>query len=704
MTAVNERAPIVRDPMEMLFRPRSVALVGISADLTKLTGAPLRNLLKTGFPGRIYPVNPKYDEVGGIRCYRALDALPEAPDVALISLAAASVPAAIRQLGAMGTRAAVVLSSGFEETESGAALADDLRAAAAEYGMVVVGPNCEGLWSVGDRLVLTFGSAANRDVLHHAPVGIISQSGAVAGGIGRSLQDSGAGCTYFVSVGNESCVDALDLLSWMIEQDDVKLVLLFIEGLKHGHRLGPIARRARQRGIRLVALKSGNSRLGQEAVASHTGKVASPYAVYRDLFAQAGVIQVDSIAELIDAGEILGNCPDPVASGSPDGGVAVFSIPGGTRALTVDMCERLHVPIATFAAQTETELAAILPGFAHVQNPTDLTGQVLSHPAMFADALDVVARDPACEALIVQLANRGPQDIVIHHDRIAGVARGYGMPVIVSFLGDQLPVAQRIALIKAGIVPACDPAAAVRYLAWLYQARATPDDRPVAATVAAPAAIAGDWDGLAALLDTVGIGLPGGVVVRDDAGLAAAQALAYPLVVKALPDQAEHKTELGLVLLGIATPAALAAAVAQIRARLDDTAAPVLVQETASGIEVVLSVITDPDFGPILAIGSGGIGVELWRDIGYVALPATDDAIRAMIGRLKLAVLLAGFRGKPAADIDALVAAAQRLGAFALAAREQITEIEINPLFVRPAGEGVVAADILVRAADKTGA
>ncbi len=689
--------------MEMLFRPRSVALIGISADLNKLTGAPLRNLLKTGFPGTIYLVNPKYPEIAGIKCFPSIDALPAAPDVALISLAAATVPDAVRSLGRRGTRAAVVLSSGFEETEDGKGLASDLRAAAAEYGMTVIGPNCEGLWSVGDRLVLTFGSAANREVLHHAPVAIISQSGAVAGGIGRHLQDSGAGCSYFVSVGNESCVDMLDLLAWIIEQDDVSVVLLFVEGLKRGRRLFDLARRAHAKGIRIVALKSGNSRLGQEAVSSHTGKVASAYAIYHDLFRQAGVIQVESISELIEAGEILAHCPSPRVTTHAEAGVGVFSIPGGTRALTADLCERHGVPLATFEKITEQRLEAVLPGFAHVQNPTDLTGQVLSRPGMFEEALAIVAQDAACEALIVQLANRGPSDIIRYRACIAAVADS-GVPVIVSFLGDRLPAEQRVDLLRSGIVPACDPAAAVRYLDWLYTARRGADDMVAAPGVGINIAADQRWQSLVAILAEIEIDLPRWVLVRDADDAALAETLTYPLVAKALPEQAEHKTELGLVKLGLGDAAALRDAVAGIREGLNDAAAPVLVQETASGVEVVLSVITDPDFGPVLAIGSGGIGIELWADIGYVGLPAGAAAIRAAIDRLKLGVLLRGFRGKPAADVEALIAAAQRLGVFALGAQGRLVEIEINPLFVRAAGGGVVAADILVRAADEEGA
>ena len=219
-------APLPPSALDRLFHARSVALVGLSADPRKMTGAPLEILRQTGFTGIIRVVNPKYREIGGLPCHPSIDALPESADVALITLAAASVPAAIRACARKGIRAAVVMSSGFEESAEGAVHARELARAALETGVAVVGPNCEGLWSVRERVLLTFGSAARRSVLHLAPVAILSQSGAIAGALGRHLQDSGVGCAYLVSVGNETVLTIADYLEWMIAQDDLKVTEL----------------------------------------------------------------------------------------------------------------------------------------------------------------------------------------------------------------------------------------------------------------------------------------------------------------------------------------------------------------------------------------------------------------------------------------------------------------------------------------------
>lgn len=681
--------------LDALFRARSVALVGISADSTKLTGAPLRNILKNGFTGDIYLVNPRHSEISGIACYPSIEALPVAPEVALIMLPAPACPDALRALGSKGTRAAVVLSSGFEESEHGAGLADELRRAASEWSMTVIGPNCEGLWSVTSRLILTFGSAANREVLYHAPVGIISQSGAIAGGISRQLQDSGFGCAYVVSVGNETCIDALDVMEWMIEQDDVHVILLFIEGLKRGGRLVPLAARARARDIRLAALKSGNSSIGAAAASSHTGKIASPYAIYRDVFRQAGIVQLDGLSELIEAAEVLSSCPLPKIVDADTAGVAIASIPGGTRALTVDLCERRDVPLAIFDPATEAALSAILPEFSYVKNPTDLTGQAVSKPQLFDATLQIVADDPGCEAMIVQLANRGPSDLRQRKAEIAELAHTRSIPLIISLLGDALPSAERRDLLRSGIVPARDPVDAVKYLDWLYTARRGGQDTAPSSPIG-PLDVADDWPSLLALLTALGIGVPTSVVVRNADDLAAAAQLPEPLVVKALPNQADHKTEYGLVLLGVQR-IELAAAVAQIRERLGDPGAAVLVQETVSGVEAVLSLLVDEDFGPILAIGSGGTALEIWEDLRYVAAPAAEDQIRRVLDELKLGRLLAGFRGRPSADREALIGAVLRLSDLAASFGAASPEIEINPLFIGDSGAGVIAADILLK-------
>jgi len=265
----------LRARLDRIFEARSVALVGVSANPRKLNGAPLPILKVSGFAGEIWPVNPKYAEIDGLRCYPEVAALPASPDVALVLAPAREVPDVLAALAARDCRSAVVVSSGFEEFEGGGALAERLREVCERESMALIGPNCEGVWSVRSRVMLTFGSAAKRAEFSHAPIAILSQSGAIGGAIARHLQDSGTGCAYLVSVGNETAIGILDYLDYMIERDDVRVVLLFTEGLQDGGRLLALAERARARGIVLIALKSGNSQLGRAAVASHTGKVAT---------------------------------------------------------------------------------------------------------------------------------------------------------------------------------------------------------------------------------------------------------------------------------------------------------------------------------------------------------------------------------------------------------------------------------------------
>jgi len=691
----------MRPALDAIFRARSVALVGLSSDSRKMTGAPLAILRQTGFAGEIWPVNPRHAEIGGLPCYSSIEDLPAAPDVALIMLPAADCAAAVRACAEKGVRGCVIPSSGFEETEGGHAQALALRQAATDAGMPVVGPNCEGLWSVRSRVLLTFGSAARRDQLHQAPIAILSQSGAIGGAVARHLQDEGVGCAYMVSVGNEAVLTLADYFEWMIEQDDVRVVALFIEGLRDGARLLQLMRRAAVRGVRVVALKSGNSAAGVQAAASHTGKMASDAEVYRQLLQRAGAVLVDSLADLVAACEVLSVAPLPPRRGA-DGGVSVFSIPGGTRAMTVDHLDARGVPLARFARATVAALTAALPEFGGVENPTDLTGQVLSHPGLFDQCLQHIARDPGTEALIVQVANRGPADVVQRSELLGAVARETQVPILATFLGDTLPPAQRGQLRSAGVLCARDPAEAARYLGWLYRVRAAADCTLPAAGAPRQLSLGAGWRATAAWMEQAGVPLPpwrllrAGETARDVCG-----ALRFPVAVKALPEQSDHKTELGLLALGVATPAGVDREAARIRSALGQPEAEILVQEMANpGVEVVLAAMRNPDFGPVLAIGLGGIATELFGDVAWLALPTTDAEVRAAIAGLRVATLLAGFRGRPAADGEALVQAALRFGQAFVDTAPLPLELEINPLIVQAQGHGVVAVDALVKLQD----
>jgi acyl-CoA synthetase (NDP forming) len=687
-----------RHRLDPIFRPRSVCLVGVSADAHKLNGAPLRILRQHGFPGAIHLVNPRYDEIDGLPCHHDLRDVPEGLDLAFLMLPAAEVPKALEGAAERGMRGAIVLSSGFEEVADGAGLAARVRDICRTRGLALIGPNCEGVWSVRSKAILTFGSAARRDVLHHAPLAIVSQSGAISGAIARHLQDEGYGCGYVVSVGNETDTAMLEVLDYLLDQDDVRHVLLFLEGFRDGWRLAEVAAKARARNVTIVALKSGNSPAGQEAAASHTGKIATHHGIYRDAFAQHGIIPVDSLAALVEAGRMLPHLPALRRAPGTDPGISVCSVPGGTRALTADACEQLAVPLARFEDRTVAALAAVLPRFGHAQNPTDLTGQILTKPAMLDEALGIVAADANTEAIVVQFANRGLRDARDRAPALAAIAARSGAPVVVSLLADAMPAAERRAAAAQGIGVTRDPQDAVRLLSWLYRRDRPLPPEPRPDPPAPRPAPPMTWAGMAGLLAEAGIGVPAWRILGPGADAPALAGLRFPVAVKALPEQVAHKTELGAVRLGLADAGAALAAATAIRDRLGDPAMPLLVQEMVrGGVEATLSAARNPDFGALIAIGAGGVMVELFEDLHHLTLPATVREVEAAVARLRLSRLLAGFRGAPAADRGALARAAVALGHLLLALPASVREIELNPVFVLPEGEGVVAVDMLFR-------
>ncbi|MGR3375478.1 acetate--CoA ligase family protein [Salipiger abyssi] len=684
-------------PLDKIFRAESVAIVGASPK-PGARNRIVKVLIKHGFTGRIYPVSPSADEVEGHKAYKTLADLPEVPDVALIITPAATVPGLIGECGEKGITCAIVYSAGFEEIESGKELAAQLKAAARKHNVHVLGPNGQGVWSIRANTMLTFGAAAfGLDTLRHSPIAIVSQSGALAGAIGNYLQRNGLGCSYIVSVGNESCMDALDALAWVIEQDDVRVVALYLEGLDNAARFIPIAARARERGVQIVTLKAGRSAFGQEATASHTGKIASPYGIYSDVLDQAGIIMVESLGEAMAAVEVLSFMPDPRVSGDPLGGISVMSSSGGAGALLADHSDERGLPMATFSDDAAAKLETILPEFARKANPVDLTGQIRSFPNLFRDTLAVLNDDPRTEAIVVQFASSGLRDLIDNGDDFKTAARTSGLPIVITFAAEKVDTATKEEFMQAGILLSDDPAKTMQALKWLYdrkrftgieiapREKSQPDLTPPQS-----------WEEMMDFLEGAHVTpAPWRIIQANESAAEACAGLSYPLVVKVLPDAAEHKTELGLVKLKVMTPEDVDAHAAEFRRILNKPDLPVLVQEMVTdGVEVVLSCLGNTDFGPVLSIGSGGVAIELYRDVTYLSLPVTPEQVEASLKKLKLWTLLQGFRGAPKADIDALVKAAVGLGDMILRT-PALAEAEVNPVLVRPEGQGLVAVDFL---------
>ena len=684
--------------LDKIFKARKVAVVGASPERGTPRNSVVRVLLQTGYSGTIYLVHPRHKEVEGLPCYPDLASLPEVPDVALVITPSQTVPAIIAECGAKGVPTAVVFSAGFEEMEEGKALAAELLETANRHGVALLGANCQGAWSVREKTVLSFGAAALRlTELQHAPVAILSQSGALAGAIGFQLQTSGIGCSYMVSVGNETQLDILDFLSWIVEQDDVRVAVLYVEGFRDGARLLRIAERAKANGVQIVALKSGNSSLGQSATASHTGKIASPHAIYLDVFEQTGIIAIESLADVLSVIETLTYLPGPRVSGDTKGGVSALSISGGACALLADHADRYGVPMAAFSPDHAKALEELFPNFARAANPADMTGAVRSQPTLLDDSLAIMAEDPRTEAFIMQFSSSGRRDLD-EKGFLFKAAAEKRLPMIMSFAGEQPSAELRKEYRESGVLFCQDPMATIKALDWLYRrerysARPSPDRREPLPVQAAPV----DWSGTMSVLSTCGIDAPGWRILGpSDRAVEACRDLAYPLVVKVLPSEVDHKTELGLVKLRVVSPEDIDALAASFRTTLGKPDAGILVQEIVDGgIEVVLSCLRKTDFGPVLTIGLGGMGIELFRDVAHLALPTDATQIGNALRKLKLWTLLNGFRSKPKADIAALTEAAVWFGDMFLAMLD-VDEFEVNPLMVLPEGKGMVAVDALV--------
>jgi len=684
--------------LDKLFRPQSIAIVGASPKEGNARNRLVKIVQKFGFEGRVYPITPSHAEVEGLTAYKTVADLPEVPDVALIITPAATVPGIVAECGEKGIRTAVVFSSGFEEVEGGDILAKQLADNAEKYGIALLGANGQGCWSVKHKAMMTFGGGAYAvDNLIHSPIAMISQSGALAGAMGRYLQTSGVGCSYIVSVGNETVLDALDALEWVIEQDDVKVAALYLEGLNDAHRLVELAERARERDVQIVALKTGRSAFGQEATASHTGKIASPYSIYQKVLKDAGIVLVESLEEILAAVEIFSFMPAPRVASDDKSGITILSSSGGAGALLADHCEEFGLPMARFSDATVSTLTEVLPEFARKENPIDLTGQVRGMPNLFRDAIAAVVAEQRTQAIIIQFSSSGKRDLLDNADAFKAAAAESGVPIIITFAAEKVDEATRSEFREAGILLSEDPAYSMRALSWLFTSQAAkslPALKKRVAVEARPAPV--EWQETMDYLTESGVTPASWAILpADKPASEACKQLKPPFVVKALPSEAEHKTELGLVKLRVASYDDIDAIAADFRDKLNKPNMGVLVQEMiGDGVEVVLSCLRNTDFGPVLSIGSGGVAVELYRDVTYVSLPATPAQVKTAISGLKLHHLLSGFRGAPEADIDALCEAAAKFGDLFLAT-PTMSEVEVNPVMVRPKGQGLAAVDFL---------
>jgi acyl-CoA synthetase (NDP forming) len=694
--------------LEALFRPTAVAFIGASNDRKKMAGRPLHFLKKHGFAGGAYPINPHRDSVLGHKAYPSLAALPEPVEHAFILLPTEAVEGAIAACAAARVKVATVFAGGFAETgATGRARQERLLAIARAGGMRLVGPNCLGVINPHRKLALSASNVLEIERLIPGKVAVISQSGSLTGTILSRGAERDFGFSKLISVGNEADLKVGELGLTLVEDGETEAFLLFLETLRDAPTLAAFARAAHAAGKPIVAYKLGRSEAGRHAAVSHTGALVGPDAAVDAFFAAHGIVRVDLFETLLDmAPLVIGRKPPAVSLQRANAGVAVVTTTGGGGAMVVDRLGAAGLKLVGADAATTARVGekgiAVQPGAM-----VDLTAAGIRHDIVVA-ALSGVLADPAVAAAVAVAGSTAQFYPHLSVDPIAAFA-GAEKPLI-AYIVPPAEESRRM-LIARGIAAFRNPEAAADCIRALFAWQAPSPPASAAPSHALVQAVAGlppapvEADAYR-VVRALGIPIAAHIVIgsaRDvigSAGDAAVAAGLYPAAVKVQAAKIAHKTDAGGVVLGVDGADALAAAIGAIevavaRSHPGGAIAGYLVQRMEQGVaEVLLGYARDPQVGPIVTLGMGGILAELYGDVAVRLAPVALGEAHAMIDSVKGLKVLSGYRGLPAGDRAAL---AQAIVAFSSLAASAVVEAEINPLIVKPAGRGVVAVDALIR-------
>jgi acetate---CoA ligase (ADP-forming) len=701
---VNNVAP---GNLEKLFRPRTVVVVGASTRETADGFGPITALRAVEFSGEIFAVNPKREEVLGLRCFPSVEALPLVPDAAVVSVPNRLVPEVVSQCGALGIGAVAVGSAGFAEGgDEGRALQRELVAAASAHGVAVCGPNNVGVLNVLDRTALW--TAPAEGLLSPGAVAVISHSGSVAMSLGNEL--ARLGLAHIISAGNEAVLGVGDYVNWLAEDDRVAVIALFLEAIRDPAVLGAACRKAQRAGKRLVCLKIGRSETARRAIAAHSAGIAGDHAIVDAYFGALGVQLVSDLDELINCSELMLRYP----LGPERPGAVVLTMSGGEGGVVADIASEVGLPLPALRTTTIDRLRDHFPAFLTPSNPLDAYGLGYTQERFvgIARALDddpdlptiTIATDAPANGFadaplarqmasaIGELAAHSSTQFVVLNNTSGGgrdpqtdqVLRAAGIPFL-------LGMREGLAALSA----------------WSRETAPPPitlptEERSRLAALGPELVSSGEVQRFALLRQ---LGLPMVQTFRVDSvesALEAAGRLGMPVVMKGTGPRLAHKTELGLVHLNLADEAAVRHAYEQIVEaldRADDIAAgaEVAMQPSASGdLELIVGIRNDTEFGSVVVVGLGGIYTEAFNDSAVALGPIDDRSARSLLERTHIGSLLRGRRDDKAFDIDAIAGAIALLSRLGAATKESVGAIEINPLLVGVGPDPVTAVDLLI--------
>ena len=690
--------------VDALLAPRTVAIIGAS-DSSGFSRRLVSNLERHQYTGEVFLVNPRRSTVAGKKCYPTVAAVPGPVDLAIVMVASEHVVTALRECAAAGVTVASVAASGFAEAgEQGRAKQDEIATIADETGMRIVGPNCMGVVMQSIGLVATFTQAVDTDLLPGSGVAYVGQSGAIGGAVLGLCRERGIGLSAWCTAGNEVDLTSVDIACGMVQRPDIETVALYLESVPDGSRWLELVESANLLDKRIVLLRSGRSKAGQRAAASHTGAMVRGDVAFDLVNRQLGVIAVDDVTALIDVLEAL-----DFRRARPGTRVGVVTSSGGLGTMMADALEHAGLPLAELSDATRADISALIPDYGSTQNPVDVTAQLFNGDGTgFEHVCASIMSDPNVDSLAILLTTivgDAATQLASSIARVVGAQTKHAFVVWVA-PEDQTQPARKL-LRGAGIPTGSAIRPQLDLLKNLdagFHRLSQPPTSSRSARVTRALTVVADRTGTmteaegSSLLDALTIGRPRGTLVSSphDAAADAAQ-LGDKVVMKIQSPQILHKSDIGGVAVGVPLDQVKDTYAAILDAgKAADAIDGVLVQEMASpGLELILSVTGSRDgYPPVVTVGFGGVTAELTRDFVSDLAPLHRDAALDMLKRLRGWPLLDGFRGGPAADVAGLIDAMCVLSEFAADAADGLIEVEINPLRVSP--DGVAALDLLV--------
>ncbi|KUP98137.1 acetate--CoA ligase family protein [Thermobifida cellulosilytica] len=689
-----------------LLRPRSIAVVGASQRRNRGTRI-IENLQRFGFKGEIHVVNPKYDEVLGFPCVPSVNDLPDGVDLIVAAVGADAALAAVRDAGARGIGAAVLIGSGFGEGTAGKERAAELRRVLDRYGMVACGPNCYGTADFVSGATAFSGRIV--DPLPLGNVALVMQSGALSHAVTDPAMGRGFGLSALITTGNELSTTVSDYVAWYAQDETTQVIGVFLEGLRDADKFAEACRLARANGKAVVVVSGGRSSLGRQAAMAHTGAISGSAAALDGLLASVGAIRVNDLDEFRETLLLFSHLRRTKPHAEE---VAVLSISGGASGLVADAAEATGLPMTSLEPAAVEQLTEILPDFSMVNNPLDVTGSAVEDPTILLRSLRVVAAQPRVGVVVfamnVGLSGPGQEEIYrTQAELLAEVAAETDTPIVLlTMAAGPLDPVVHATTEKAGVAVVMGLRSGVQALkAWLDWPKFTLEQRPEIAKVEqwpSPHPVASGTDALQTLADSGVPVAPFGLAATAEEVAEVVARIGTPVVLKIESPDIAHKTEVGGVRLGLASPEEAQAAA---RTMLDSvrTHAPearingFLVQKMVDGdrFECLMGVVADPQVGLVLSVAPGGVLAELMGPAASRPVPLSARDAKELIDSGVLGTLLAGYRGAPVYDRAALVQTLVRFSEMA-ASLPGLAAAEVNPLLVLPEGQGVVAVDCLL--------